>query len=174
MRNYVFGSYFCGNKISEYGLKNGYVDYATLAKSFDAVLANDIMEKTADIGYWDIESGDDRYYEVDGETMTVDEYESKLDEMKEQLDALDDTESDEYKELESTIDEWEQADEMYHDFYQFYIISSNGASILEDYTNETVWYNSELDLYVWGVTHYGTSWDYVLTDIKCNAKEEDC
>ena len=34
--------------------------------------------------------------------------------------------------------------------------------------HEIVYYSEELDLYIWGVTHYGTSWDYVLTDIKCN------
>ena len=32
-------------------------------------------------------------------------------------------------------------------------------------TDEIVYYNEELDMYVWGITHYGTSWDYVLTDI---------
>ena len=25
--------------------------------------------------------------------------------------------------------------------------------------------NETLDLYIWGVTHYGTGWDYVLTNI---------
>ena len=49
--------YFYGNKVSEYGIKNGYVDYATLAKAFDAVLNNGIMEATADIGYWEQVSG---------------------------------------------------------------------------------------------------------------------
>ena len=51
------GEYFCGNKISEYGIENGFLDYATLAKSFDAVLNNNIMQATYDIGYWDKESG---------------------------------------------------------------------------------------------------------------------
>lgn len=45
MKNYIHKSpYFYGNKVSDYGLKNGYVDYATLAKSFDAVLVNDITK----------------------------------------------------------------------------------------------------------------------------------
>ena len=26
--------------------------------------------------------------------------------------------------------------------------------------------NEKLDIYIWAVTHFGTSWDYVLTDIK--------
>ena len=37
--------YFYGNEISQYGLENGYVDFATLAKSFDAVLCNNISSR---------------------------------------------------------------------------------------------------------------------------------
>lgn len=33
--------WFYGNKVSEYGEEHGYVDYSTLAKSFDCVLANE-------------------------------------------------------------------------------------------------------------------------------------
>lgn len=54
------------------------------------------------------------------------------------------------------------------EIYQYYIISDSGARILENFTNEIVYYLPLLDCYVWGVTHYGTSWDYVLTDIKIN------
>lgn len=54
----------------------------------------------------------------------------------------------------------------YQDIYQYYIVGDYGAGILKDYTDELVYYNEELDMYLWGVTHYGTSWDYVLTDIK--------
>lgn len=49
--------YYCGNPISEYGLENGRVDYRTLAKCFDAVLNNDIMNLTYDIGSWEQVSG---------------------------------------------------------------------------------------------------------------------
>ena len=120
-RDITFGKYFCGNEISEYGRQNGRVDYATLAKSFDAVLANGIIEKTYDIGYWELENGTD----------------------------------------------YDEEDDYYYDIFQYFIISGSGAQILEDYTDEIVYYNEELDMYVWGVTHWGTSWDYVLTDIKC-------
>ena len=61
--------------------------------------------------------------------------------------------------------EWDEDDE-YYEVYQYYIITDSGASFLEEYTDEIVYYNNELDMYIWGVTHYGTSWDYVLTDIK--------
>lgn len=52
------------------------------------------------------------------------------------------------------------------EIYQYYIITDSGYRFLEDYTEEIVYYHDELDMYVLGITHYGTSWDYVLTDIK--------
>lgn len=52
------------------------------------------------------------------------------------------------------------------EIFQYYIVSDAGADILKRETNEILFYNDELDMYIWGVTHWGTSWDYVLTDIK--------
>lgn len=155
----MFGKYFYGNKISEYGLRNGFVDYATLSKAFDAVLNNDIMSKTFDIGYWEQESG------------FVDNSE-KIEEMREKIEELEEEENaKEIEELESKIEELEEEQEYQPDIYQYYIVSDNGARILEEF-NEIVFYNEALDMYLWGVTHYGTSWDYVLTNIPCNAKED--
>ena len=57
-------------------------------------------------------------------------------------------------------------DDEYYEIYQWYIISDAGARFLEEYTDEIVYYNEDLDMYLWGITHFGTSWDYVLTDIK--------
>ena len=67
-------------------------------------------------------------------------------------------------ELESGMEENEYGD--YYEVYQYYIITDYGAKFLEDYTDEIVYYHEELDMYLWGITHFGTSWDYVLTDIK--------
>lgn len=120
----LYGSYFCGNKISDYGIENGFLDYATLAKAFDAVLNNDIMAMTADIGYWDIVSG-----------FQADE---------------DGEESDYFPEV-----------------FQYYIVSDSGAEILRE-IGEVLFYNDTLDMYIWGVTHYGTNWSYVLTNVPCN------
>ena len=155
----MFGKYFYGNEISEYGQRNGYVDYATLAKAFDAVLNNDIMQKTFDIGYWEQESG------------FVDKSE-EIDEIREQIEELDEEENaEQIEELESKIEELEEEQKYQPEIYQYYIVSDNGARILEEF-NEIVFYNEELDMYIWGVTHYGTSWSYVLTDIPCNPKAE--
>ena len=59
-------------------------------------------------------------------------------------------------------------DVTYKEIYQWYIITEGGADYLKEYTDEIVYYHEKLDLYVWGITHFGTSWDYVNTDIKDN------
>ena len=52
------------------------------------------------------------------------------------------------------------------EIFQYYIISLQSARDLQEYTNEVILYNEGLDIYLLGVTHFGTSWDYVPTDIK--------
>ena len=144
-RKCLYGTYFCGNEASEYGKQQGYLDYRTLAKSFDAVLSNNIIQKTTDVcGWWDLVNGSECYYiNNDGDEVTWEEFDEN------------------------------GGEEIWSEVYQYFIISDQGAQILQDWTDELVWYNGELDLYVWGVTHYGTSWDYVLTDIKLNVPYED-
>lgn len=48
----------------------------------------------------------------------------------------------------------------------------NGADIIKEYTDDPLYYNEALDMYLWGVTHYGTSWEYVLTDVKLNCGDD--
>ena len=107
-----------GHKVSEYGLKNGYLDYRTLSMIVGDMVLNNYIFEYAGYGNWSLESGKE-----------------------------------------------ENEDGDFYDIYQYYIISGSGAQFLEDYTDEIVFYNEELDMYLWGVTHFGTSWDYVLTDI---------
>ena len=71
-----------------------------------------------------------------------------------------------YENWELTNGLEEDEDGNFQEVYQYYIITDSGASFLEEYTDEIVYYNQQLDMYVWGITHFGTSWDYVLTDIK--------
>ena len=60
----------------------------------------------------------------------------------------------------------EDGNEYYNEIFQYYVIDANGADLLQNWTDEIVFYLPALNMYVWGVTHFGTSWDYVLTDIK--------
>ena len=118
------GNYFCGNEVSAYGQEHGFLDYATFAKAFDAVLNNNIIGM---FDGWQLVNGSDY-----------------------------DEENDEYTEV-----------------FQWFIVSDNGAQMIQDYTDEILYYHEELDVYLWGVTHYGTSWDYVLMDIPCNCGYEE-
>lgn len=168
----VNGKYFYGNEISEYGQKNGYVDYRTLAKAFNAVMANDIMAKTdaANLGYWEPVGSGEIYYEDDsGNIYTYDEAEKKREEIREILESIEDKESEEYIALSETLEALEE--EKYSDVFQWFIVDDNGAEILEE-AGEIVYYNSALDMYIWGVTHYGTSWNLVLTNIRCNVSDD--
>jgi len=134
---------FYGRKISLYGIQHGRVDYAALGGSFDCILNNKIMFCDT-LGYesWELVNGSDYdYFNGDGDEI---DYEAFCDLEDQGLDC-----NAEMKE-----------------FFQYYIISDRGADILKEWTNETVWYNEYIDCYLWGVTHWGTSWEYVLTDIE--------
>lgn len=43
--------------------------------------------------------------------------------------------------------------------FQWYIVQD--PSFLMEHTDEPVFHDGELDLYVWAITHFGTAWDYV-------------
>ena len=161
--------YFYGNKVSEYGIKNGYVDYATLAKAFDAVLNNNIMEQTADLGYWEQVSG------MIDNSEEIEEIREQIEELEEQItedstEEQDEETSEKIRELEEQIEELEREQDEPGEVFQWYIVSDPGARILEE-CGEIVYYHEVLDMYLWGVTHWGTSWDYVLTNIAIDCEE---
>lgn len=173
--NKLYGITFLGNEASDYAKENGYLDYATLSKAFDAVLNNDIIRATSDIGYWEQESG---FVDNSEEIEELNERIEEIDDRQSELIDGDAEETEEYEILQNELEELQEKIEELEEetgndeIYQYYIISNNGAEILKYWTNEIVFYNEELNMYVWGVTHLGTRWDYVLTDIKLNCKEE--
>lgn len=61
-----------------------------------------------------------------------------------------------------------QTEEGYEDemqeIYQWYLIDPSDADYLKRNTDELVFYSDVLDEYVWGVTHFGTSWDGVTLE----------
>ena len=167
----IRSKYFYGNEVSSYGQENGYVDYRTLAKAFDAVMSNDIISQTDGvIGYWEQESG---YIDNSDQIEELEEaIEALEDEITEDSTEEQDAATQEkIDELREQIEELEEEQDRQPDIFQWFIVSDNGAEILKE-AGEIVYYNSELDMYLWGVTHWGTSWDYVLTNIKIEAEEE--
>lgn len=167
--------YFCGHEVSDYGLKNGYLDYRTLSRAFDAVLVNDITK----LFYGTING---EYNEVEQVNGFIDNSE-KIDDLNEQISELMEQITDDSSEehdatiynmiddLQAQINELEEMQDEQPEIFQYFIISDPGAEILQEYTNDPVYYLPALDCYVWGVTHWGTSWDYVLTDVKVELEE---
>lgn len=138
------GKTLYGKEISGYGLDNGYVDYKTLSEIIgNSILNNDIIKY--DVDNWEVVNGSEiKYY---------------------------DYKADDYVE-ESEIENWDDVEEKYVEVFQYYIIDDWGVEILSNYTDELIFYNEKLDVYLWGIDHWGTSWDYVLTDIKIENKAE--
>ena len=152
---------FYGNKVSEYGIRHGYVDFRTLAKAFDCVLANDITK----LFYNDIKG---EFYEPQQINGGIDNSE-RIEELFDRIAETDD--EDEITAIQEEIDELEEA-QSGSEVFQYYIISREGADILQHWTNEIVYHIPMIDIYIWGVTHFGTSWDYVLTDIQIDLNRE--
>lgn len=145
--------YFYGNEISQYGLENGYVDFGTLAKSFDCVLCNNIAS---------------RVYETMEQVGGFIDNSEEIEELEKQIYEGEESggiSQEEIDDIQEKIDELQNEQDEIPEIYQWYIVSDNAKRILED-AEQIVFYDDELDIYVWGVTHFGTSWDYVLTSIK--------
>lgn len=62
--------------------------------------------------------------------------------------------------------DYNEDEDSYEEIYQYFIISERDAERLAEYTNEIVFYNDDLDIYILGVTHYGTAWDGVPANWK--------
>ena len=138
--------YFYGVELSEEELKRNRVSYSTLAKCFDAVLCNNITEVDEYL-FDNVVSGSlSSYYDENGNELTSEEYEEKL-------------------------DNGEEVEEVYDDVFQWFIVSDNAKWLLEE-ANELVLYSEKLDCYIWAIKHYGTSWQYVYTDIKINEEQD--
>ena len=136
-----YREYWYGKKVSAYALENGYVDYRTLADVVeDCVLCNAMADRYGNTLEW-VSGEMFRYYDIDDgyEEITREEAEER---------------------------EWEDIEQEVIDIYQWYIISDLGAQFLMRETDEIIMHDEELDVYVWCITHWGTSWGYVLTSIE--------
>lgn len=185
----VAGEWFYGNEVSLYGKEQGYVDYRTFSRAFDAVMNNNIISELENAGFYfdPVQDGSSDYSDEIDELR--DAAEDLRDQATEKTDAADEAEEAgdaaeaeklraEAAELEAEADKKdEEADDLEAEqdppeIFQYFIVDDAGAEIIQEWTDDPLFYCEALDLYVWGVTHWGTSWDYVLTDIRINAGEE--
>lgn len=115
--------YYYGNEVSEYGVENGRVDYATLAKCFDAVLNNDIMSLTYDIGYWEQVSG------IIDNSEEIEELEEKRDELEDENDeSPSQILENEINILNEKIEELENEQDEQPEIFQYFIVDDWAAA----------------------------------------------
>lgn len=182
---------FLGSEISQYGIDNNRVDYAALASTYQHICCSDkLFSITND---WEIVNGEEYYYCEGSKRYSSDERNERVDELQEEIDTLndrkytyiamlDETDSlhkikrlealieavdDRISEYENIISELDK--EIYDDVFSYYIIDESGVRILQDYTNELVYYSAKLETYIWGFKRNGTSWSYLLTSIEIDA-----
>lgn len=58
-----------------------------------------------------------------------------------------------------------------YEIFQYFAICDTLADILKRNTDEFVYWCKPLNCYIWGITHFGTSWEYVSTDIEIEGVE---
>lgn len=66
-----------------------------------------------------------------------------------------------YDENGDECDEDNAVDQSENDIFQWYLIDDGTADRLIRATDELIFYSEKLDIYVLGVTHFGTAWDHV-------------
>ena len=130
------------DSMGEYEKEQGYASYRTIVERFigDIVLCNNIVE--VDISVLDNMQYDseEKYYNSNGEEITEEEYYEDENAYSER------NEPDIFQWYLCNVTEWEK-----DNLKEIGIIMS---------------YSDMLDCDVLCVDHYGTSWDYVLTDVK--------
>lgn len=67
--------------------------------------------------------------------------------------------------------DYDEETDSYSEIFQYFVIGSQDADRLAEYTNELVYYCEDLDLYILGVCHFGTPWNGVPANWKDNIEE---
>ena len=129
------------DKMGDYEKEQGRASYRTIIEYFcgDIVLCNDIIEQDESVYDNMIQEDATKYYNENGEEISEDEY---------------------YE------DDNAYAENNTREIFQYYLCN------LSDYEKEQLQkagvilsYSNMLNLDVLCVDHWGTSWDYVLTDV---------
>lgn len=61
--------------------------------------------------------------------------------------------------------DYDEEDDYYYDVFQYFLIDGDIEYFCRHMPEEIVYYDSVNDWYILGVTHCGTHWSYVLTDL---------
>ena len=155
---------------SNTGIENNRVDEETLFQVIKGISADDIFKKTQEygIGNWELVNGSLYvHYDCEGNDYTDEEAQERIQELEELIDNADEeAQADEIAAWKADIQNLE--DGVAYDIHQIYLVSEKAARILIEESDEIVFYNQELNAYVWCITFCEADWSEVLTSIPLN------
>ena len=155
---------------SNTGIENNRVDEETLFQVIKGISADDIFKKTQEygIGNWELVNGSLYvHYDCEGNDYTDEEAQERIQELEELIDNADEeAQADEIAAWKADIQTLE--DGVAYVIHQIYLVSEKAARILIEESDEIVFYNQELNAYVWCITFCGADWSEVLTSIPLN------
>ena len=160
--NYIKEKYtsLFGQDLNEEEIKTQTISYLTLANSFQNIMCNNIIN--------------DEYFQEELTSELYSHYENitkeyTTEELFEECECHgiidDDTTLADFKENEEEnkrelIEEYARN----YEAFQFYIVDDGARKWIEAFTDDLVVYNQTLELDIWCITHWGTSWSIVPTD----------
>lgn len=77
-----------------------------------------------------------------------------------------------YDNMEYEKNEDDEDDDEYPEIYQWFIVDTYDYWFEQYKENFVMTYSDKLNVWILCVTHWGTSWDYVATDVKIIEEEE--
>ena len=131
-----------GSDMGEYEKDQGYASYRTIVSRYigDIVLCNNIIDVDPSVFDNLLIESNEKYYNENGEEITEEEYYN---------------DSNAYCETNDT------------EIYQYYLCNvSQWEKEHAEAAGLILSYSDMLDCDILCVDHFGTSWDYVLTDVK--------
>lgn len=116
-----------------------------------------------DEGTWELVNGDELYFrDSDGEGYSSEMAMERVRELEAMIaGAEEDQDTSRWeKDIELLTTRCEVIEPC-----EYYQVPEEGARILLDESEELVYYNARLEVYVWGICHLGLNWKRVLTTI---------
>lgn len=149
-----------GAELSPVAIKAGFVDYFAAAEAVDAEYYDINAE---DEGTWELVNGDELYFrDSDGEGYSSEMAMERVRELEAMIAGAEE---------DQDTSRWEKDIELLTTRCEvikpceYYQVPEEGARILLDESEELVYYNARLEVYVWGICHLGLNWKRVLTTI---------
>lgn len=149
-----------GAELTPVAIKAGFVDYFAAAEAVDAEYYDINAE---DEGTWELVNGDELYFrDSEGEGYSSEMALERVRELEAMIAGAEENQD---------TSRWEKDIELLTarceviEPCEYYQVPEEGARILLDESEELVYYNARLEVYVWGICHLGLNWKRVLTTI---------